>query len=111
MKKTINIKLYKDNELTQEYKNINSIYNETISFNIDNTHTKITNTNFIRENDEYIFNIDLIQKEAYYILKEKNIKLDIEVYESSINRKEEIIEIIYKIETEEPVTKILIESE
>ena len=111
MKKNINIKLYKDDILTNEYKHINSYYNDNVSFTTDNIHSKITNTSFIRENEEYKFNVNLIKKTAYFLLKEKNVKLIIKVFESYIKRTNNKIEIRYKIETEESTTKIIIESE
>ena len=111
MKKNINIKLYKNNKLINEYKNINSLYNENISFKIDNIHTKITKDSLIRETEEYLFNIDLIKKESYIYLKDKELQYDIKVFNSNITREKNIEIIEYTIETEEEPLKIIIESE
>jgi hypothetical protein len=111
MKKFLNIKLYKDDVLTNEYKHVNSYYNENVTFTTDNIHSKITDTSFIRENEGYKFNINLIKKTAYFLLKEKDVKLIIKVFESSIKRTKNKIEIMYRTETEEPTTRIIIESE
>jgi len=111
MKKNINIKLYKNNKLINEYKNINSLYNENISFKIDNIHTKITKDSLIRETEEYLFNIDLIKKESYIYLKDKELQYDIKVFNSNITREKNIVIIEYTIETEEEPLKIIIESE
>jgi len=110
MQKNINIRLYKNNKLHQEYNNIKSISNNKLHFIIDNVHTSISDSIFQRENEEYLFRIDLNKKIATYLLKSSNINYDIKVEESIINRRDNQIIIEYKIETEEDKIKIIIES-
>ena len=78
MQKNINIRLYKNNKLHQEYNNIKSISNNKLHFIIDNVHTSISDSIFQRENEEYLFRIDLNKKIATYLLKSSNMNYDME---------------------------------
>lgn len=110
MIKTINIKLYKNNRLEQEYNDIKCIAKDnTFTFNIDNVKSIINNKEFIRETKEYKFRLGIEDKKGYYKLKEKNMLFDIEI--EKINYKVENNNIIleYKINTDEEKFKVIIE--
>lgn len=65
----------------------------------------------IRENDEYLFKLDILNKTCTYRLKEYNLVYDIKVLNSNyINNGNEII-IEYSLETDEDLTKVIIKNE
>ena len=110
MKKIININLYKDDRLEEEYKDILAIVDkEYYKFRLNDTTTIISNRYFQRETDEYKFKIDFINNEASFLLKTHQQLLPIKVEESSYERKDNNLTVIYKIETDEERFKIYIE--
>ena len=104
-----NIRIYNNDILNKEYLNINSMKNNKITFKLDNIKTIINNNILIRENEEFKFEIDLLNKKATYLLKEKNYLYDIEVKKSYIQYDNNKIIIIYNIETNEEEIKIVLE--
>ena len=110
MKRVINIKLYEKNKMIKEYSNINSLINdERITFNIDNTKNILSSTSFIRENNEYIFNLNITKKECFFTLKEKDITYKINVEKVIYSKKNNNITLEYKIESQNELLKINIE--
>ena len=80
MKKIININLYKDDRLEEEYKDIPSIVDkESYKFKLNDVTTVISNRYFQRETEEYKFKLDFIKNEAYFLLKTHNKQVPIEV--------------------------------
>ena len=107
MKKRIDLKLYKNNKIEQEYYNKTCIENDNnYTFIIDNVTTKISNTNFIRETSDYFFNLDIIKKSCLYILKTNNLEFDIEVKKVNYYQNENKIILDYEINTDEEPFKI-----
>lgn len=109
MKRVITLKLYKDNKIENEYKNIKSLYNNSYIFVIDNIKTIIDETKFIRENNEFKFQLDIKNKQATYLLKEQNMLFDIEVEKISYKNENDIIILEYRISSDESNIKIKIE--
>ncbi len=108
MIKYINITLYKNNRRTNKYEDIKAVVTkDSYLFHLENVKTSINNQYFTRETDEYMFKLDLINKTASYLLKEKNMLFDIEVEMLNISDDKKIIE--YKISSDEEQTKIIIE--
>ena len=110
MKKIININLYKDDRLQEEYKDILAIVDkESYKFKLNDVTTIISNRYFQRENKEYKFKLDFINNEASFYLKTHNKLIPVKVEELSYNRNEKDLTVIYKIETDEEKFKIYIE--
>lgn len=109
MIKIINIKLYENNILTKEYKNIKSIQNKDLVFNIEETHMKISKKELIRENKEYKFILNFHNKTATYILKNPYTALELNVEHLSYKDNNTIVDIQYKIESNENNMEIIIE--
>ena len=80
MKKIITLNLFKERRLEQEYKGIKAILKDSeYIFSLDSVKTVISPTRFTRETDEYKFNLDIKERKATYLLKEKNMSFDIDV--------------------------------
>lgn len=110
MKKMININLYKDDRLQEEYKDILAIVDkESYKFKLNDITTIISNRYFQRETDEYKFKLDFTNNEASFYLKTHNKLMPIKVEKLSYNKKEKDLTITYKIETDEEKFKIYIE--
>lgn len=108
MKKKICIKLYRNNKLDKEYKDVIGLeINKGLTFFLDEIKTTITEEELIRENKEYAFKLNFIKNECTYYLKENNMLFTIKVLEKSFYlQKENSIMIKYHIETEEEPLKI-----
>ena len=110
MKKIININLYKDDRLQEEYKDILAIVDkESYKFKLNDVTTVISNRYFQRENEEYKFKLDFMNNEASFYLKTHKQLIPVKVEELSYNRNEKDLTVIYKIETDEERFKIIIE--
>lgn len=109
MKKVISLKLYKDNNLENEYQDIKTLYNKSYIFVIDNIKTIIDEEKFIRENDEFKFHLDIKNKQATYLLKEQKMLFDIKVEKISYKNENDIIILEYRISSDESNIKIKIE--
>ena len=110
MKKIININLYKDDRLQEEYKDVLAIVDkESYKFKLNDVTTIISNRYFQRENKEYKFKLDFINNEASFYLKTHKQLLPVKVEEMSYNKNEKDLTVIYKIETDEERFKIYIE--
>ena len=110
MKKKININLYKNDRLEEEYKDILAIVDkESYKFKLNDATTIISNRYFQRETDEYKFKIDFINNEASFLLKTHQQVLPIKVEEKFYEKNDNNLTIKYKIETDEERFKIYIE--
>ena len=99
--------LYKNEKLLKKYENINIISKDNRhSLIIDDTKTIISKDNIIRENNEYRFELDITNKKATYLLKDKNAMFDIDVERISYNNEKNITIIDYKISSDNENTKI-----
>lgn len=107
MKKFINLNLFKENRLEQEYKDIKTLEKDgEYIFSLDGVKTIISNTRFIRETNEYKFELDINSKKAIYLLKEKNMSFDIEVEKIMYKKDNNNIILEYKISSDEETFKI-----
>lgn len=110
MKKIININLYKDDRLQEEYKDVLAIVDkESYKFKLNDVTTIISNRCFQRENKEYKFKLDFINNEASFYLKTHKQLIPVRVEELNYNKNEKDLTITYKIETDEERFKIVIE--
>lgn len=110
MKKMININLYKDDRLQEEYKDILAIVDkESYKFRLNDVTTVISNRYFQRETEEYKFKLDFINNEAYFLLKTHQQELPIEIEELSYEKGKNDLTVIYKITSDEERFKIYIE--
>lgn len=109
MKKIVNIDLYKKKRLEKRYEKVVAIINEdSYKFIIEDITTVINNRYFTRENKEYKFRIDFINKESSLYLKENNQLFDIELENYKYERKGNILELEYKISSDEDPFRIII---
>ena len=112
MLRTIKLKLYKNNHLELEEKNIKCIEQRgNYSFKLKDSKMIINDRMFIRENDEFKFSLSFKEKTCTYLFKERNITYDIKVEKLEFHKNSTNIEIIYKIETDESETRILLEKD
>ncbi len=116
MKKFITLNLYKEqakNRRKIEYSNIPCIYtNNTYTMILDDIKTSINEDLLIRENNEFRFNLDIKNKTAIYLLKEKNVSFDIKIEKINIKKEKSNIILEYKLESDEEKTIIeIIEKE
>ena len=110
MKKIININLYKDDRLQEEYKDILAIVDkESYKFKLNDVTTVISNRYFQRENEEYKFKLDFMNNEASFYLKTHKQLLPVKVEELSYEKGENNLTVIYKIASDEEKFKIYIE--
>lgn len=103
------------------YKNNEEVYRNTFKNNIKNdnklefnmldyyTIINLKEETFFRENEEFIFFLDIKNKKCQLNLKEENITFDVSVEECNISFYEEKVIIEYFIETDEARNKIVIE--
>jgi hypothetical protein len=109
MKKVINIDLYKEKDLEKRYEEVLAIVNDdSYKFIIEDMTTVINDRYFSRENKDFKFLLDFIKKEASLLLKENNRLFDIDLEDYSYNRKENSLELEYKISSDEKPFKIII---
>ncbi len=109
------VTLYKDDEKVYENKNIQVKYNKlanTISY-MDDVLTKIIFENqaliFKRIDDEYEFSLEIRENNLCNIyLKKEDITLDIEVEKAHYKREKDYLEIVYKIESDDALNKVVI---
>lgn len=107
MKKLINLNLFKENRLEQEYKDIKAIEKESeYILSLDGVKTIIGATRFIRENNEFKFELDIKERKCTYYLKEKNMSFDIEVEKVMYKKENNNIILEYKISSDEETFKI-----
>ena len=110
MKKVINISLYKNRRLELESKELVAFYSDNkYTFFIDNIKTILSDTVLIRENDEYLFKLDIIGKKCTYLLKPNNVTFDIDVEKISYEKEKNEIRLIYKITSDEEVIELVLE--
>lgn len=110
----IDIELYKNNNLYLKKTNVTAKYNKNIIEYIDDVNTKIEITDknilFQRSNDEYEFKLLLNQDNntCTYKLKKEDIIFDIKVNSATYKIDENTLEIIYDIETDATLNKLII---
>ena len=109
MKKIINIDLYKQKKLEKRYEEIIAIVNDdSYKFIVEDMTTVINNRYFSRENKEYKFIIDFIKRESSLLLKNNNQFFNIELEDYKYNRKNNSLELEYKISSDEEPFRIVI---
>lgn len=105
--KKATLNLYKNNKLYKKYEDINVITQKGInSLIIDDVKTIIGRDRVVRENAEFRFELDLINKIATYLLKEKNTLFDIEVEEINYDNNKARTIVEYKVSSDQEKTKI-----
>lgn len=110
MKKSINIILYEKNKIIKKYNNIRAIIQDNkIIFYTDNIKNILSDEYYTRENNEYLFYLDIKNKESKLTLKEHNNTFNIEVTKTKYKKNDNIISLEYKIESNEEELKIVIE--
>ena len=79
MKKNITLNLFKENRLEKEYKDIKAIEKDSeYIFSLDGIKTILGDNRFVRETDEYKFELDIKERKAIYFLKDNFILLSFE---------------------------------
>jgi len=112
MKKIITLNLFKERRLEQEYKGIKAIEKDCeYIFSLDGIKTILSPSRFSRETEEYKFNLDIKERKATYLLKEKNMSFDIDVEKVEYKTEKNIIILEYKISSDEESFKIEINVE
>lgn len=107
MKKMITLNLFNKSRLEKEFKEIKAIYqNESFLFKIDNIKTLVSPQKFTRENDEYKFSLDILNKKATYLLKQQNYMFDIDVEKIIYKKENNSIILEYKISSADEIIKI-----
>lgn len=110
MKKNIKLSLYKNKRLELEENNIAALFNaEKYSFIINDVKTTLSNKIFTRETNEYLFRLNILDKNCTYLLKEKNITFDIDVEKVEFKRRKNQTKLVYKIASDEEEFEIIIE--
>lgn len=112
MKKIITLNLFKADRLENEYKGIKSIVKDSeYIFSLDGVKTVLGPTRFTRETEEYKFSLDIKERIASYLLKEKNMSFDIDVEKVVYKKEKNTIILEYKISSDEENFKIEINEE
>lgn len=107
MKKIIDLNLYKEYRLDQDFKDIVAIEkNLEYIFLLDGIKTVLGPTRFVRETEEYKFELNIKAKTGLYLLKSQNMKFDIEVEEIMYKKDNNNIILEYKISSDEENFKI-----
>ena len=113
MKKILNIKLFEDDNILLNKKISYLVDNNIISFFIDDMKNTIdlNKKTLIRENDEYIFTLDITNKKSTIKLKKEKYLLQLKVEYAILLTNQNIIEISYCLETHQNNMKLLLELE
>jgi len=112
MKKNIKIKIYNNDILTNEYNKINAIVNkDSYKFKVEDIMTIISDKYLKRESDEYLFHLDILNKEARIELKKGNMLFPVEVEHLHYLKNDKGLEIEYKIYSNEEIIKIVVEDD
>ena len=107
MKKIIDLYLYKEYRLDQDFKDIVAIEkNLEYIFLLDGIKTVLGPTRFVRETEEYKFELNIKEKTGLYLLKSQNMKFDIEVEKIMYKKDNNNIILEYKISSDEEIFKI-----
>lgn len=108
---------YIDDKEISSYKDIDNIYEKNdkkYKFFLDNITNYIYITDrliFKRESDEYIFTLDISEKPfSKLFLKKENKEFDINVIRASYNINDQIIDIVYELETYDGTHHIVVET-
>ncbi|MGN1370708.1 MAG: hypothetical protein ACI4XM_00295 [Candidatus Coprovivens sp.] len=107
MKKIIDLYLYKEYRLDKEFKDIVAIEkNLEYIFLLDGIKTVVGPTRFVRETEEYKFELNIKAKTGLYLLKSQNMNFDIEVEKIMYKKDNNNIILEYKISSDEENFKI-----
>lgn len=107
MKKIIDLNIYKNNKLTENYPTLPVIStSDSLTFFINDVKSKLDKTKFIRENNEFLFKLDITNNTCTYLLKENNLLFDILVEKISYIEENNCIILKYKIASDEEEFKI-----
>ena len=107
MKKIITLNLFKADRLENEYKDIKAIEKDSeYIFSLDGVKTVFSPTRFTRETEEYKFNLDINERKALYLLKDKNMSFDIDVETVEYKKTNNTIILEYKISSDEETFKL-----
>lgn len=112
MKGKLNLKLLNNSNAVYNLNRIEYLQdNNVIEFtdNKDCYRISLNEKYFIKENDEFIFNLNIENKTCTYLLKEIDNLFDINVLECSLEETKNKIKIEYKIESNEEKNIIEIE--
>lgn len=110
----MNLKLIENEEIIYAKDHLTyQLENNILSFKIeDMSHTiDLETSEFTRENEEYSFYLNILDKKSELLLKKENYLLQVKVTYANILRNQKVIEISYLIETNDNPTKIIIELE
>lgn len=108
----IDMKLFKDDELCYDFKQVESslIKEEHYRFTIEGIQNdfeiKDDKCIFTRENDEFKFVLDTQKEEATYLLKEIDTTFMIQVEKCEFKRKGNKYILTYQLETDDHLNKI-----
>lgn len=99
-----------------EQKILENVYNnnesnhQILQFDLENYDTTIDLENelFIRENEDFLFILDIKNKECNIHLKKENLTLDIGVDHCILTKRDNKIELEYTIESDDSRNKIVI---
>ena len=112
MKKIITLNLFKADRLENEYKDIKAIEKDgEYIFSLDGVKTVFSPTRFTRETEEYKFSLDIKERKASYLLKDKIMSFDIDVEKIVYKKEKSTIILEYKISSDEEIFKIEINEE
>lgn len=107
MKKLINLYLFKENRLEEEYKDIKTIEKDSeYILSLNGVKTVLGPTRFTRETNEYKFELDIKERKCLYTLKQQNMSFDIEVEKVMYKKMKNNIILEYKISSDEENFKI-----
>lgn len=108
--KKMNLKLYKNNNLILDYKNIPCIKNNNTSFILNKDKYTISNQAFTKITESEKIILDFKTEKCIIELLENNNKLSLDIKLIEYKDSSTNIDIIYKIETEENIlNRIFIE--
>ncbi len=110
----VKMKLYKDNDMYYDLKDIKSTFlNNILRFDSENTRNEFNLNDygciFTRENDEFKFILDLTEEKSTFLLKETDTLLDVKVERCKFKRQKNNIYIEYQLEIDDCLNKIEIE--
>lgn len=112
MKKVLNLRIKNDDNIKNE--KVSYIKNDDrIIFILDNVKNTINikEKTYTRENEEYHFLIDLVNKKCTLKLKKENYLLQLNVEYAILLTNQNIIQVSYKLETQENKVHLELELE
>ena len=99
-------RLYQNNQLIEEYLSLEIINNNyKVSDYLNYDHEKRL---LVKESDDSIINIDLLNNKITIALKDNNFNGEIDLYKSEVIDNNSEISITYQISEDEPLNKVVI---